>query len=462
MGSDQEDLSMSNPLYVSCRHEPVRDRAHAGHCSMHGRRQGGYDLRHCDPDRSALVLAGGPKLRAKDVAISAFDVGGCLIETTVQLGAARPKNAMIGSELLFTVSSDFFAVPLPALLAPEEVLALQTRYHSLCRIAGWRHRWLDEERNGDGEEPLPVSLVERWCAVRERGGEKTVETMGRINPERIHIWAMTVLLAVSERQEWKIACWRLDLDETTPHLSVFIVPFYEKRTKHNTKTCVSTRRFFGKRQQLSALQDWIGEVCAPLGLRRGIPSAITAARHLKPVVYRRHEREKSDLDAREAAMDAERAAFDEEMKGKRVELEQWEMKLANREAAIVTREAEGEVLFKTLTVREQELSKRETSEEISRVRLYDQSKALEKDRRAAEEKFVQMDRRMKKLASVVHDGLAVSHAILKMETSDEAQTLRDVVAALNITLDHRSDIATLITDRQQRTSFPMDGLSRSG
>ncbi len=429
---------------------------------MHGRRQGDYDLRHCDRDRSALVLAGGPKLNAKDVAISAFDVGGCLIETTVQLGAARPKNAMIGSELLFTVSSDFFAAPLPPLLAPEEVLALQTRYHSLCRNAGWRHRWLDEERNEGGGEALPASLVERWCAVRERAGEKTVETMGRINPERIHIWAMTILLAVSERQEWNIACWRLDLDEATPHLSVFIVPFYKKRTKHKIQTCVSTRHHFGKRHQLSALQDWIGEVCAPLGLRRGIPSEITAARHLKPVVYRRHEREKSDLAARKAAMDAERTAFDEEMRRKRIKLEQWEMDLADREAAIVSREAEGQALAEAFTVREQELSGREISEKMLRVRLSERSKSLEKGRKAAEEKHAQMDRRLKELASVIYDGLAVSHAILEMDESHEAQTLRDVVAALKITLDHQSGIATLIAKWQGRTRFPTNGLARPG
>ncbi|MCQ0989738.1 plasmid recombination protein [Jiella marina] len=453
---------MSYLLFVSCRHEPVRDRAHAGHCSMHGRRQGAYDLRHCDQDRSALVLAGGPRLNAKEMAISAFDVGSCLIETAVQLGASRPKNAMIGSELLFTVSPGFFDVSLPALLAPEEVLALQTRYHSLCRNAGWRHRWLDEERKEGGEEPLPAGLVERWCAVRERAGEKTFETMGRINPERIHIWAMTILLAVSERQGWKIACWRLDLDEMTPHLSVFIVPFYEKRTKHTTKTCVSTRHHFGKRHQLSALQDWIGEVCAPLGLRRGIPSEITAARHLKPVVYRRHEREKSELTSRKATLNAERAAFEEEMRGKRIKLEQWQMELADREAAIVSREAEDEALAETLKVREQELSRREISERTSRGRLSERSKSLEKDRKAAEEKFIQMDRRLKELARVIHDGLAVSHAILEMDTSDEAQTLRDVVTALKITLDHQSDIGTLITRWQERTRFPTHGLARPG
>ena len=418
---------MTNPLYVCCRSVPIKRNSSAGYCTAHGRRTGDHNFDHCDPARSALVLAGGKKLASNGNAISPFDVGASLSEATLQLDATRPANASLATELLFTFTREFFAVDRPPLHSPEDLQALRTRYRDLCARADWHHRWLDEER--DESEGLPRGLVDRWSAVRAKADKESSEIMDEIDPGRVHVLMMTILLAIADRPGWRIACWRLDLDETTPHFSVFVVPYYEKKLKQGPKTCVSVRKHFGTRDKLSALQDWIGCVCAPLGLCRGRPVGVTHARHVAPVVYRRHQREKLKVDL--AALESEREAFEAEMTRRSDDLERRRKNLDDREKAVSAREA-------TVTASLEELARKT---EATRIDTATKLARLQK-----------LHQQYENWSPLLHTGLALSRALLDHDPSDEARALRDIIAELEPIPLLDPDMAELIGRWDQPTT----------
>lgn len=94
---------------------------------------------------------------------------------------------------------------------------------------------------------------------------------GNIDLKKVEQWKKETLEAVERKWPGACACWRLDLDETTPHLSAWVVPVKETTTKRGkVKRWVSTRDEIGKeKDQLSRLQDWYAGEMASLGLRRG-------------------------------------------------------------------------------------------------------------------------------------------------------------------------------------------------
>ena len=62
-------------------------------------------------------------------------------------------------------------------------------------------------------------------------------------------------------------------DEKTPHIHCVFVPITPDGR-------LSAKDFVGSKQQLSRYQDDYAQAMAPLGLERGLPAAITQARHL--------------------------------------------------------------------------------------------------------------------------------------------------------------------------------------
>ncbi|HEV7434119.1 MAG TPA: hypothetical protein VGO22_04520 [Pseudorhizobium sp.] len=142
----------------------------------------------------------------------------------------------------------------------------------------------DDDNNAAAE--LPRGLRGRWAALAERVQDSAHEKLKRYDPDKILDFLATVLIGCTRKPHWTIACWRLDLDETTPHLSVFIAPSYSKYTTSGAARWVSVREHFGQPQKLSDLQDWAGRICEPLGLVRGRPRTETNAEHLAPRKYR--------------------------------------------------------------------------------------------------------------------------------------------------------------------------------
>lgn len=94
--------------------------------------------------------------------------------------------------------------------------------------------------------------------------------------EKIYHWSEFNMRAFHNRFGQAVVGARLDLDEATPHMALFVVPTYIKTTKHGSSTVVSYRKVFGgetkqeAREQLTQWQDWYAEQMAPLGLHRGV------------------------------------------------------------------------------------------------------------------------------------------------------------------------------------------------
>jgi hypothetical protein len=115
------------------------------------------------------------------------------------------------------------------------------------------------------------------------------DAMGTWAPERLETWLAANLDWIDKRWPHQVAAWRLDLDEATPHLDVFLVPIHRWRTRSGrTITQVSHRAAFGaSRRSFGLLQNDYAAAMQPLGLARGRPRSVTGAVHVHPAELRR-------------------------------------------------------------------------------------------------------------------------------------------------------------------------------
>lgn len=131
---------------------------------------------------------------------------------------------------------------------------------------------------------------------------------GHFDMDRVAEWANLNMTVFYKRFGRAVVGARLDLDEGSPHMSICVVPTYEKVTKHTKTTVVSYRKIFGgesikeARENMTAWQDWYARQMAPLGLSRGIPKRLTGRSHLSHQQYARKKRREDD--ERRAALDA--------------------------------------------------------------------------------------------------------------------------------------------------------------
>lgn len=131
------------------------------------------------------------------------------------------------------------------------------------------------------------------------------------NMENVYKFRDAVLSAFYERYGQNVVVARLDLDEGTPHMTLCVLPTYEKVTKHKRELVVSYKKVFAgdslleAREKLTELQDWIAEKLAPLGLSRGVPKSISHREHLSHHQYARRRR-MEDEARQERLMESER------------------------------------------------------------------------------------------------------------------------------------------------------------
>ena len=138
-----------------------------------------------------------------------------------------------------------------------------------------------------------------------------------------------------------VAAIRLDLDETTPHAALFVVPVSERRTKlGRIKREVSVRDRFGRRWQLSALQTSFANHMKPLGAVRGIPKSETGHDNVYFRDYHiathdlrnRVDAEREIVAQKDAGLADERAKHEAEAKAEREALTREETRLASERA----------------------------------------------------------------------------------------------------------------------------------
>jgi hypothetical protein len=104
-----------------------------------------------------------------------------------------------------------------------------------------------------------------------------------VDPKRLSEWR-DLTLSETRLRFGPIPAWRLDVDEHTPHVHVFLVPVSQRRGKGGTlKVEVSVRDTFGgSPSRLRELQDWYAKSVASLGIQRGQSASETGAVHHTP------------------------------------------------------------------------------------------------------------------------------------------------------------------------------------
>lgn len=122
---------------------------------------------------------------------------------------------------------------------------------------------------------------------------------GAAGPQREKLaneWALKCITAAIKKYPGQVAAARLDLDETTPHLSVFLIPTYQKsydgekrQSSRKPKRTISHNQVFGTPEKLSALQDWAAAEMKAAGykLERGEPKIKKGPDHNTPAEGRR-------------------------------------------------------------------------------------------------------------------------------------------------------------------------------
>lgn len=114
---------------------------------------------------------------------------------------------------------------------------------------------------------------------------------GSTDLDKAHAWAIACLDISQEKYGNQCIAARLDLDETTPHLSVFILPMYEKTygganrtSRRKPRRTVSHNKVFGGPDDLRKMQDWAADNLRNKGFDvvRGRPVEETKARNFQP------------------------------------------------------------------------------------------------------------------------------------------------------------------------------------
>jgi hypothetical protein len=115
--------------------------------------------------------------------------------------------------------------------------------------------------------------------------------LGTWEQDRLEPWLQANLDWLNKRFPDQLACWRLDLDESTPHVDAFLVPIHRRVTKTGKQVVeISHRQAFSAgrgRRSYEALQSEYARAMSKLGLRRGRPARETGARHKPPMLLRR-------------------------------------------------------------------------------------------------------------------------------------------------------------------------------
>lgn len=251
---------------IAVRVKPLKKWSDVAMATKHGRRE---DLsKHVDPDRTKDNLhwqlrrdetTNRTVLRPQD---TGADIEEAFLLRAKENGAKWRKNAIVGTELMFIASPEFFL---------------------------------------DKDDPGYKAHAKKW--------------------------AVDCIKAATKKFPGMIAAARLDLDETTPHLSLFFLPIYAKtvtprarkdgkrnkpRAPHKT---VSHNTLFGGTgdegpKKLSALQDWAEEAMQEAGhdLKRGKRKLTVGQDHVPPAEGRRRIIEAAKAEAARIVAEAQQEA----------------------------------------------------------------------------------------------------------------------------------------------------------
>lgn len=229
--------------YIAVRVKPLKKWSDVANSARHGRRED--PAKHVDRSRTHLnrhwAVTGTCEFEEHP---EPADIEKAFNITAAIVGANWRKGAIVGTEMLFIASAEYF-----------------NHYDS------------------------------EWDAIDGKPGT--------LNAQRVNKWAEDCLAAAQARFPGQIAAARLDMDEKTPHLSVFMLPMYEKtyegsgrarKRQRAPRKTISHNQVFGTPEALSSLQDWIATEMKARGheaLQRGRRKAAKGPDHLTPAEGRR-------------------------------------------------------------------------------------------------------------------------------------------------------------------------------
>jgi hypothetical protein len=257
-----------------------------------------------------------------------------------------------------------------------------------------------------------------------------------VDANRVLAWREATLEAV-RRRFGAIPAWRLDLDEHTPHLHVFVSPISERRGKGGMpKWEVSVRdQFGGASERMRELQDWYAHVMSPLGIQRGQPASVTGAEHRTPREMRRELATATETATNErVAAAADRDAAVQQLadigRRERAFAEQ-ERALSERESRITTQEAEtrdaATVLEKARLAAAADASR--VRAELTREAQTAAIRVADAERRIAEGEASLAREAETRLAAVINlEGAAAQRLTLAAEEQARVKELADALA----------------------------------
>jgi hypothetical protein len=160
-----------------------------------------------------------------------------------------------------------------------------------------------------------VGLHRRYCKTRNLKLRKGASVSGHVlliadrdklsDPTLLEAWVSASIAWLEQTWPGQVIAARLDLDETSPHLDAFVVPWTMQKHKSGSITPrVSVRSGTRGQNTYRALQSSYACAMAHLGFSRGKPKATTGAFNIAPGLHRKRVAEA------EAAIEAKKVAQD--------------------------------------------------------------------------------------------------------------------------------------------------------
>ncbi len=463
---------MYDPV-VCGRLAPMKERSEIGKFSAHGRRAGSYDYSHCSESRRSLVIA-GVDARYADLIPDAFDALRATDVVTEAVDAHHWGGASIATELVLQVSQGAlhwageFGMHVPlrseALAEPEQDRRAEARAERadqppppwLVQFGPDAHDQADKK--GELAQLTPASqrllltadtFVAKWNEARDGLRDEELVRFDRFDPRRVHDWVVTNLEGLAAMPNCHVACWRLDADETTPHIHAVLLP----TAFHHGKSYASHRTLFNGMGGKHQLQNYLGQVNAPLGIRRGELREVTQSSHVAPKLYKKIEDKKAELASAEQALAARQSELDvlaAEIAAARLRIEEAEQAKRTREAeAAEQRVGQAEWLAEE-AIERAEIAERQAAE---LMREADAANAqAEAMMREAEDRRKQADASLKREAHRTQrvDAYAFDVHALARSVLEGAEPARPILLADEETPEDAAIILTKIAEASGR------------
>lgn len=239
--------------------------------------------------------------------------------------------------------------------------------------------------------------------------------------------------------EGQIIAAQIHMDETTPHLSIFITPTH----KNDDRLSLSAREILGGREKLSIHQDSFADHMRPLGLDRGVRGS--KANHES--VNRFYGRLKAFEGKKSELVNKYRAEIDKidsKMFGGKAELIELAKLMSDDLATLQSN-------YKLTIARQSREAEEKRLREIE-DNYKGNIRSLERELKKIEEAFEETSKELrfiKKKNNLYNEGLVVADEWREGIKGEKAEAINDYVAVMTYEVESRLYSAGMITQQPQ-------------